>query len=133
MVVFIISLICYKNGLSIHCTYQETLPYTLFATTGIYLTFALSRLIDKYKVKKIFYYIGQETMIILSLHFLSFKLVTIILIGLYKIPISHLAEYPVLNINNMNYWYIYSLCGIIIPLAIKNVYNKTKYNILWKR
>lgn len=133
LVLFSTSLILYKDGLSIYCHYKEVIPYTLFATTGIYLTFALSRLIDKYKIKRIFYFIGQETMIILSLHFLSFKLVSLILIFAYHLPINHLAEYPVLNINNGNYWFAYTIIGVAIPLMVKNIYNRTKNNIQWKR
>lgn len=133
IITFATSLFFYKDGLSIHCRHNEVLPYTLFATIGIYLTFAFSRLIDKYDIKKVFYCIGQETMIILSLHFLTFKIVSLILIGLYQLPISHLAEYPVLSINNMNYWFVYSIFGIIIPLAIKQKYNNLKYNTSWRK
>lgn len=130
IIVFMTSLFYYKEGLSIQCYYKNIIPYTIISSLGIYLTFSFSLFIDNFIIKKIFYNIGQSTMMILSLHFLSFKLVSISLIYLYDIPIYHLSEYPVLNISNGNYWCLYSLTGIILPLLVKYLYYNTQYRFI---
>lgn len=65
-------------------------------------------------------------MIILSLHFISFKLVSLIKIGLYGWPIERLAEFPVIEQNNEFWWFLYCMIGLATPLLIQYGYDNTK-------
>jgi len=93
---------------------------------GIYLTLYLSNLIAN-KFNKIYLldYIGKNTIYILGLHFLSFKLIDIIKISIYQYPSYMIGKFPV--IDGSNGWYIiYTISGVILPLGVKFVYDKLK-------
>lgn len=60
---------------------------------------------------------GKNTIYILFLHFLAFKLITYIQLRIYNLPNYSLASFPTLYINN-GWWILYFLAGIIIPMII---------------
>lgn len=84
---------------------------------GIYFIIYISKLLSKRK-NVLLNYIGSNTITIMALHFISLKLVTIIQIYLYNLPISKLASYPVLDSKN-GWWVVYAIVGIFIPLLVK--------------
>lgn len=47
--------------------------------------------------KSIGFFIGKNTLTILTLHFLIIKLVSLVIIGIYDLPIKRLAEFPVIT------------------------------------
>ncbi len=59
--------------------------------------------------------IGKNTMDIMALHFMIFKLVSVIIIGVYGLPITRLAEYPVLMGVGGGWWLAYTAVGVAIP------------------
>ena len=71
-------------------------------------------------------YIGEHTMIILALHFLCFKPVSLIKILYFNLPIQNLSCFPVIYENNAIMWILYSILGISIPLLIEYAYIKLK-------
>ena len=71
-------------------------------------------------------YIGEHTMIILALHFLCFKLVSLIKIYIYGLPIEYLSKFPVIEEYNSYMWILYSIIGIAIPLLVEHTYIKIK-------
>lgn len=83
-------------------------------------------------LRNLFIYIGDNTLIILTLHFLSFKLVSFFLIKMYDLNIERLAEFPVIEeYSNKGWWILYFIIGIIVPIIykiilsnIKRIYNK---------
>lgn len=77
------------------------------------------------KIQEYLVYIGNNTLTVLTWHFLCFKLVSLILIIYYKEPIARLAEFPVITEYSRNGWFIiYFLFGIFIPIKM------SKYNFL---
>ena len=72
------------------------------------------------------YYIGKNTLQILALHFMSFKIVSIVVILVYNLPFEMLSEFPVIKCHHEITWPLYSLVGISLPLLIKVGYNKMK-------
>ena len=68
--------------------------------------------------------IGNKTLEILTWHFLSFKLVSLVIIACYRLPIEHLAEFPVMHPYNVQgWWVLYLVTGIAVPL-IGTVFTK---------
>lgn len=89
--------------------------------------FGLLNLVSVIKWKflvDVFDYIGGKTLYILVFHFLSFKFVTLLLIWCYDLPIENLSVFPVLNI--AGYWILYSVAGVVFPLIIWEIIEKSK-------
>lgn len=91
---------------------NNVIPYSFFACVGILSILSVSSLLQKYGVAKLLIYIGDNTLIILSLHFLSFKLVSLLKIFIYDYPLTKLAIFPVINEHNDYFWLLYSFVGI---------------------
>ena len=100
-------------------TWQKVLPYSFSALAGTIMVFVFSNVIMKSKVGlKTFVYIGDHTLDILTWHFLSFKLVSLVIIWIYKMPIEMLAEFPVIeDYAYKGWWMAYCLVGIGMPLV----------------
>lgn len=62
-------------------------------------------------------------MIILALHFMCFKIVSLTKITLYSWPIERLAEFPVIEENNLLWWIVYAFVGVSIPLLLQAGYD----------
>ena len=62
------------------------------------------------------------TMTILTFHFLFFKLLTLLLVGVGMFPQGTLAEWPVPNGHGYNYlWWLYTLVGVLGPIACREL------------
>lgn len=68
-------------------------------------------------------YIGKHSVWILGLHFLSFKIVTIVYLKIVPESEFTLAAYPVVYENNI-LWITYTLVGIIAPLLVGDIWHK---------
>lgn len=91
---------------------------------------AIYNLIKSFKINSSkLVYIGEHTMIILALHFLCFKLISLLKIYCYDYPIKDLSCFPVIKDNNSFMWILYSIAGIAIPLLIEHIYIKIKSKI----
>jgi len=92
------------------------------SAAGIYLIFYISKVFVKSYYLN---YIGRNTLIILALHLLSFKVISLIQVLLYDYHISMIGEHPVIHINSGSWWVVYSVAGISIPLLISFLGTKT--------
>lgn len=110
---------------------EYVLPYTIVAISGIIMVLNVSKLIETTKhIKSFFYYAGNNTMIILALHFTCLKIVSLVKIGVYGLPIERLAEFPVIEENNTWWWIAYTFVGIAVPLLCQKAYDKTKEKLV---
>ena len=109
------------------------IPFVTTATSGTILTINISHRIEAYKIKYLFYYLGQNTMVIFSLHMLCFKIGNLIKIELYNMPLYRLAEFQIIYEHNTLFWIIYSIIGISIPLILDYLMKSSKYTRrIWK-
>ncbi|MBP3843506.1 MAG: acyltransferase family protein [Prevotella sp.] len=123
-------LIHYRQVIAIQtCPFADIIPYFILAMCGIFFTLSLSLLIEKTKARNVFYLVGNETLIILALHFLCFKLVSLIKIWHYGYPIRQLAEFPVIETSNSMYWIFYTLVGVSIPVCLQQVRKRLSASI----
>ena len=85
---------------------------------GIYANIYISKLIIKKNFfNNVFTYIGKNTVIIMALQFLSFKVVALLQIKVYSLPKYMLAKFPV--IDGSNGWFIlYAIAGTFLPLFL---------------
>ena len=104
-------------------SYYQIVPYVLSALAGILMIFNLSLLIQSMnnRITDFMIFVGNNTLTILTWHFLSFKVVTLIIILLFNLPIAMLAEFPTLTDYSHKGWFlIYLLVGVLLPLFFVN-------------
>lgn len=64
-------------------------------------------------------FIGQNTLTILTWHFLSFKVVSLIIIKIYDLPIERLSEFPVISEYATKGWWV---AYFIMAMLVSNVF-----------
>ena len=67
--------------------------------------------------RKALVYVGNNTLTVLTWHFLCFKIVSLIIIQLYNLPIEQLACFPIIP-EYASWWLIYFVVGAGVPLSI---------------
>ena len=70
-------------------------------------------------------YIGKNTLNILTFHFISFKVVSFLIILINGLPLGKLSAFPVIPNDSNLMWLAYTLAGVILPLIIGGIINKT--------
>lgn len=101
--------------------YTNILYYITVSIAGWYFVYELAYFISKNnKITKILQYIGQNTMPILILHFIAFKVINIIGVLILNQDKSLIARFPVAFKNNY-IWIIYTILGIILPLYLNEL------------
>ena len=90
---------------------------------GTYIILYLSKIISRYRIADFFDYIGRNTITILALHFLSFKLVSFLIVYSENLNRFEIANFPV--IPNRDGWFLaYFLAGLLIPLTVRTTWAK---------
>lgn len=110
--------------------YSNPLFLLVASLAGWYMLYGLAMLIKQNeKVGELFAYIGKNTLPIVVLHFLAFKLVSltgVLVLGdeLYKI-----SAFPVLYVG-FGWRILYTFVGIAIPLAVNEIWKVIKRKII---
>lgn len=103
----------------------EVLPYYAVAMLGTCGIFGLASSLDRLdKTARGLDFIGRATLTILTFHFLSFKLVSLLKIAIWHLPVETLAEFPVIHAHNTLFWMLYSLVGVAVPLLVYRLYER---------
>lgn len=107
-------------------SYVNPVFFIVASLIGWEFCFTLATLIKKVGVlTKIIAYWGRNTMPIIVLHFLSFKIVSLIGILIQGKPLFTMAAFPVLYTDGL-WWIPYTVAGMTIPLLLNWVYLKVK-------
>lgn len=104
----------------------EIVPFLISAIAGILMVFKLSCFVNSKnsKMTRFLVYIGDNTLTVLTWHFISFKIVSLIIVYAENLPIERLAEFPVINDYTSHGWFIlYFVIGMAVPL----IFAQTKY------
>lgn len=130
--VFIISssilLLLYLNDVEINIG-SRILPniflYLLSIISGIFLIMSFSKVIPFKSIQNGFSYAGKSTIIILALHFFSFKVVDLIVFHFFSLESNNeLSSFPTMHNRSIIFSFVYLFFGLTIPLLI----NKIKKN-----
>lgn len=130
IVLFLVTVVlgsCFWKATMLHNETWNILPYTGTAILGSIAVYLLSIQIAKYNSigKPVLVFIGNHTMPILVWHFLCFKLVSLLIIGIYDLPIQRLAEFPVIEeYAYKGWWIVYSFVGVITSLSVDFIFSK---------
>lgn len=98
--------------------------YITASVLGWCLLWTLSCMI-KGKIGEILQYAGKNTMYIVVLHFLSFKIVSYFYLVVTNENILLLASFPVLD-RAQYLWIIYVIAGVTVPLMFSYLWGKIK-------
>ena len=102
----------------------QVIPYGATAMIGTLMVFYVSKKIDRLQTvaSKWLVYIGNNTLTILTWHMLSFKIVNLIVIYAYGLPIARLAEFPVIEEYSQQGWFLlYFFIGVIVPMGMTKI------------
>lgn len=104
------------------------IPSFIVAIIGIWGVYSLPWSYLKGKCDIVLRFIGENTLMILALHFLSFKMASFIIIILLGLPIASLADFPIIEETSEKnyYWIIYVLMGVFIPCGIAHLIEKLR-------
>lgn len=99
-------------------TWWKVTPWVITAFFGIIAIYALSIKINNSKrLSPVFTFIGEHTLGILTWHLLLFKLVSLTIVMVYHLDVSHMAEFPVIETYSPGGWWIaYLIIGCGVPL-----------------
>jgi fucose 4-O-acetylase-like acetyltransferase len=114
------------------------IPYFVSAVSATLLIYVfLTRCESPPRVFKYLSFVGQHTLIILTLHFLSFKIVSLLIVMCYSLPYNRIAEFPVIfEYASKGWWVLYTIVGVIVPLfsvycfdKVKTFFSEYKYGV----
>lgn len=100
------------------------IPFVVIALLGTFMILILSSLLDKRGgiFAAVLKYAGDNSLTVLTWHFLSFKVVSFTIIIFYNLSIEQLAHFPrIAQYSEMGWWVVYSIVGVTIPLLLKKV------------
>lgn len=116
------------------CTYFNTVDISkliinykfLLIISGLCGTYGILYISQKLSFlnKKIILYIGENTLYILALHCLVFKILMMFEIKIYNLNHNSLGIFPVYQVNQI-WGIIFTFFGVLIPLFIKFLKEKT--------
>ena len=101
----------------INMRWKTMIPYLLTGVIGSVLTLSVSKIAMNF-CRALLVFIGNNTLNILIWHFLSFKIVSLIVVKIKSLPIETISEFPVLKEYSASGWWIaYVIVGVFMPLA----------------
>ncbi len=98
---------------------------------GWVLLYHFSLLIEKVKFGRVIETVGCHTLAIVVLHFLVFKIVSLVQILVHGHPITYLALFPAFSTNGA-WWMAYTLLGVGAPVLLDILWMNIKKNVIKK-
>ena len=103
--------------------------FAITSVVGWIFIYSISCVIDNIKgLNDILSYVGKESIAILGIHFMAFKVVSFCYLEMNKLDISLLSDFPVIEgvFVEKYLWVFYSLGGILIPIILGSAYKEMK-------
>lgn len=106
---------------SLWCT--RVIPYYLVALCGTMMVFTIAHWLNSAngKIRDFLVFTGGNTFNVLTWHFLSFRLVSLVLIVVLGLPWDRLAHYPVIADEGVRWWAwpLYTIIGVALPVGLR--------------
>ncbi len=109
--------------------YTNPFFFIISSLFGWCFLYSVSYFFTKWFVGKIMIYIGQRTLVIMMLHFLSFKVVAVLVDLIYNLPAYCIAAFPTLYGEKGMWWILYTIVGVSLPLLADYCYKFLKKKI----
>lgn len=101
-----------------NATILQWLTISFSGIVGFIFILLLSISMRDTMFKKFLVRIGNHTFIIYALHFTAFKIVSLIKVIYYGLPLPIVGQHPIVSNNNIIWWPIYSIIGLFVPLLV---------------
>lgn len=98
----------------------------LVSIAGFVTVLGIASIVPNNKYMRWFSYIGQHTMCIMLWHFLAFKVVNLVQIFYYKLPMYYLASTPTLYVSSIYWKLLYLFMGVVLPIMVAIVWGRIK-------
>ncbi len=125
-VLLIVFALYWHSAMRPSATLVDFLALPLPALLGFFFWLNVAKWLDKYNngVKRMFVYIGNHTIYIFAFHFLAFKLVSALKIGLLGLPWEQLGAHPVIATTQAfdPFFLLYTVVGIAVPLGVAHLW-----------
>lgn len=109
--------------MSMHLDYYSSpmvFPYFFTAIIGTWCVYSCCFLLlnePESKLERLLCFIGENTISILTWHFLSFKLVSLLIVKVYNYRLDLIGQHPVISEKLNIFWSIlYTVVGVFLPL-----------------
>lgn len=98
-------------------------PVFLLVTSisGWYFIYEISAILECKHLNKVFVYLGNNTLPIVILHFLAFKIVNFAGVVLTNDSLYMVAAFPILYRQKLC-WILYLIIGVLVPISVNHVY-----------
>ena len=103
--------------------YGEPLLLIMTSIAGFFVLYFASILINLKCPNKLLITIGRNTMSIVLIHFLAFKLVNILYVAIYDLPRYMIAAFPILY---RKWSILYCIVGVALPVCLSIAYYRVK-------
>lgn len=124
--------------------WYHVLPYAVTAILGTFVILAVGNRINKWTiednnllsksksiVKNFLIYTGGYTLNVLTWHFLSFKIISLVIIFIYGLSWERLGDFPgISSYARSGFWVAYLFIGIGVPVAGTYIYHLVKERFL---
>lgn len=118
----------YPKVIDIFTTGPEIFLLVVTSYFVFFCLFNIAERIEETGTGKIIDIIGSNTLIILTLHFVCFKIWSFVIILRDNLDPSHLMDFPYIITEKQYDWWMYSIIGIGIPICIVFV---NKFMMSW--
>lgn len=114
-----------------HYQIFKIIPYIISATLGAWCIYSLPWSSMGRKAAFLLQYVGMSTLTILTWHFLAFKIVSLIIVEIYALPMGCLAEFSVISEYAWQGWWVaYFFVAIFTSCCIAYCNKWIKYDLL---
>lgn len=108
----------------VNLEWQTIIPYALCGIIGSIMVFNISRWVTNKLLflSRFLSWIGRKTLVILTWHFLSFKITSLLIVKLNGLSIERVGEFPVIvDYANQGWWIFYFLMSMVSTLTLAKV------------
>ena len=109
--------------------FENPIIFLAASLLGWELLYAVAVLMAKIGwISSVLSYLGRNTMPIVMFHFMSFKVINLIEVRYYDLPLYRVASFPIYK--GMPFWWIaYAFSGIILPLIVNEAWKQFRKGV----
>lgn len=140
VILIILIILDYDNSVGDGWYRTSLIVHYLVSLVGIFFIYNCAIYIRMTPLAPPLKIVGKYTFEIMALHFLAFKLVSLLQVWIYGYDIVFLSKFPVIEFNTWIWWIPYTIVGVGVPILymcavekMKMILSDNKVFLLWNR